>query len=176
MRLVIHGSSGSGKTTLGRQIAAARDVPFFDMDDFNWRPGWTSRSVTDLEGLRADVRAALSADRWVATGAYRGLRDLSWGRATDFVWLDLPLAVIMRRLILRSLQRSFSGQDVFPGCREHWWRLFDPEHPIPYTLANHGPRRTSIPQQLQLFPQARLHHCTSPQAVEALRHSFSAAP
>ena len=39
-RIHLIGGSGSGKTTLGRQLAARLGLPFIDLDDLYWEPGW----------------------------------------------------------------------------------------------------------------------------------------
>ncbi len=39
-RIVIIGPSGSGKTTLGRWLERELGLPFTDLDDLHWQPGW----------------------------------------------------------------------------------------------------------------------------------------
>jgi adenylate kinase family enzyme len=100
-RLVIIGPSGSGKTTLGRWVEATLGLPFTDLDDVHWRPGWTEAAV---DGFRRDVNRLCTAPRWVLAGNCGKARDLIWPRADTLVWLDLPLAYVLWRSTARALR------------------------------------------------------------------------
>jgi hypothetical protein len=39
-RVNIIGTSGSGKSTFGRKLAAALELPFYEMDQLYWLPDW----------------------------------------------------------------------------------------------------------------------------------------
>lgn len=41
MRIVIVGTSCAGKTTLGKKLAQESGIPYTDLDDLHWNPGWT---------------------------------------------------------------------------------------------------------------------------------------
>jgi adenylate kinase family enzyme len=175
MRVIIYGTSGSGKSTFAAALAKARNVACIELDLINWRPGWVGRNATDLEGFIADVRAAISADAWVATGAYSRVREMMWGRATDVVYLDLPRNVIMGQVIKRSLQRASSGEDVFPGCKENWGRLLTAEHPIRWAWSTYYRRREIFETLIKEPANAhlRIHRCTSRAEVAAKLHELS---
>ncbi len=38
-RVAIIGNAGGGKSTMARKLAAARGLPYFAVDKFQWRPG-----------------------------------------------------------------------------------------------------------------------------------------
>jgi hypothetical protein len=97
----------------------------------------------------------------VLAGNYTKVVHLTWPRATDLVWLDLPKGQIMRQVIGRSLQRAFSGRDVFPGCRETVGQLFGAEHPIRYAFTTYTRRREQVTARLAdpAHAHLRLHHC-----------------
>lgn len=144
MRVAVVGTSGSGKSTFARQLAEARSIPFHELDLINWRPGWFSRSEQEPEAFIADVDAATALPEWTIAGGYAKVRPLIWSRATHLVWLDLPRSLIMRQVIWRSLKRAASGGDVFPGCREHWARLFSREHPIHWAWDTYTRRKAQF--------------------------------
>lgn len=58
-RISLVGVSGSGKTTVGRQLAAALDVPFIELDSLFHQPGWTDLPHDEF---RRRVSEALKAD------------------------------------------------------------------------------------------------------------------
>jgi adenylate kinase family enzyme len=141
MRVAVVGTSGSGKSTFAAALAKARVVPFIELDLINWRPGWQDRSRLEPEAFKADVAAALAQPAWVLAGNYSLVRDAVWAAATHVVWLDLPRPLVMAQVIRRSFQRAASGADVFPGCKEKWGRMFDPEHPIPWAWSTYHRRK-----------------------------------
>jgi adenylate kinase family enzyme len=77
-RIVIIGVTGAGKTTLAFNVAARLGMPYTDLDDLYWRPGWQSAPE---EEFRGDVAKAAAADRWVMTGNYLSARNVLWPRA-----------------------------------------------------------------------------------------------
>ena len=165
MRVVVYGTSGSGKSTFAADLAGARNVPCIELDLINWRPGWIGRNKTDIDGFKEDVETAIAIDAWVASD----VRDRMWKRATDVVYLDLPRVVIVRQVIVRSFQRAFSGEDVFPGCREHWWRMASAEHPIRWAWSTFH-RRRDIYEGLIRDPQnahLTLHRCLTRTQIAA---------
>jgi adenylate kinase family enzyme len=163
VRVVVYGTSGSGKSTFAAALAKARGVPCIELDLINWRPGWVGRNTTDPAGFLGDVKAAIADEDWVATGAYSGVRDMMWKRATDVVYLDLPRNVIMGQVIKRSLQRAYCGDDVFPGCKENWGRLLTVEHPIRWAWSTYYRRQAIFETMIKepAFAHLRIHRCIS---------------
>ena len=102
-RILVLGRTGSGKTTLARQVAAALEVPHVELDALYFGENF---STVPLPVLRDRTRAAVAAERWVADGNKRAVRDLVWPRADTVVWLDYPFAVSVWRLGRRALWRT----------------------------------------------------------------------
>jgi adenylate kinase family enzyme len=167
MRFVIFGTTGSGKSTFAQKLAQARAIPFIELDLINWRPNWVGRNNSDPEGFAADVQMAIKAESWVATGAYGGVRSSLWSRATDLVFLDLPRHIVMTQVIKRSFKRVASKEDVFPGCKETWRAMLDPEHPIPWAWTTYHKRRQTFEKLTSepAFSHLRVHRCKSRQEV-----------
>lgn len=100
-RVYIVGGSGSGKSTLARQIARVLDVEAFDFD----------------KDLRADRHALAGADRWVVEGIFLYEIEPLLGRCDVVVWLDLPLRIARRRILIRHFWLSLLGSNRHRGLR-----------------------------------------------------------
>ena len=116
-RIVIFGSTGSGKTTLANRLAHTLELPHIELDALYWGPNWTE--LPDEE-FRQRVQTALSGSRWVIDGNFSQVRDITWGRATDLVWLDYSLLLIWSRLFRRALKRILQKVELWNGNRESW--------------------------------------------------------
>lgn len=123
----------------------------------NWGPNWLDRSRHDPDELARRVEHALAADRWVTDGNYRRALPLIFRRATDIVWLDYDRAVVMSRVIRRSIGRALSGGELWPGTgnREDWRRWIQKDHPIRWAWDTFDRRRV---QYAELFADPRLAH------------------
>jgi adenylate kinase family enzyme len=120
-RVLVAGVSGSGKTTFASRIAAAWQLPRYELDALHHGPGWAPRpSFLD------DVRAFAATDRWVSEWQYRskGVDDVLPPRAQLCVWLDYPDRIVRARLWRRTLGRSILRRELWNGNREPTlWRL-----------------------------------------------------
>lgn len=132
--IAVVGCSGSGKSTLSRALGAGTGLPVIELDSLFHQPGW---EPADTAAFRTAVEAALrQADAvggWIVDGNYNSkLDDLVLSRAGVVLWFDLPRAVVMRRIVLRSLRRALLREPLWNGNRERWRNLlrWDPEHSI----------------------------------------------
>ena len=143
MRVAVVGTSGSGKTTFADALARARGVARVDLDAINWQPGWRDLNRDDPDEFARRVSAAIAPDEWVSCGNYGKVRPLLLARATHLVWLDYPRAVVMGRVLRRSLVRAVSGRELWPGTgnREDFRRWLDKEHPIRWAWDTYERRR-----------------------------------
>lgn len=131
-RVSVVGNSGSGKTTLARGLAATLGVAHVELDALHHGPGWTAPT---REEFQARVAAALdgATDGWVACGNYSAVRaEVVWPRADTVVFLDLPRPIVMRQVVLRTLRRTITREELWNGNREPLGNLFrlDPEQSI----------------------------------------------
>lgn len=152
---VIGTASGCGKTTFGRALAAILGASFVELDAIHWQAGWTPLDAADL---RRRVEPLLEQDAWVVDGAYRGkLGDLVLERADTVVWLDLPRRVWLPRLVLRTLRRALTREELWNGNRESLWgAVSHADSLVRYALANDRRRRHRYPAELGRFRVARL--------------------
>jgi adenylate kinase family enzyme len=119
-RIAITGASGNGKTTLARAVAERAGLRFVEIDALNHiGPNWTEATP---EELREKVEQALSGDGWVTDATYRNkLRGLVQARADTIVWLDLPLRIVLWRLLRRTHRRIRDRTVLWGGNVESSW-------------------------------------------------------
>ena len=120
-RIHVTGISGSGKTTVAGRIAGRLGIPYIELDALHWQPNW---QLPQLEDFRAKVAAALAPEAWVLEGNYRKVQDLIWPRAQQVIFLDLPLALTLWRLMRRTVGRSLRNEVLWAGNRENLWTTF----------------------------------------------------
>jgi adenylate kinase family enzyme len=115
------GCSGSGKTTLARSLASTLGLPHIELDAIFHQPGWTPLHE---DAFRARVGQAVDAPGWVVDGNYSVVQDIVWQRADTVVWFDLSFAVVMARIIRRTLLRVVTRQELWNGNKEPWSNMF----------------------------------------------------
>jgi adenylate kinase family enzyme len=152
---VIATASGCGKTTFGRSLATALGLPFVELDAIHWQAGWTE---VDAAELRRRVEPLVEANAWVIDGSYRGkLGDLVLEGADTVVWLDLPRRVWLPRLVVRTLRRVVTREELWNGNRESLANVFTgSESVIRFALRTEGRRRHRYPRELARYRVARL--------------------
>lgn len=177
-RIVVIGSSGAGKTTLARRIAVRLGIAQIELDALNWGPGWRNLSVEAPEVFLGRVKDASAARAWVSDGNYGSARPILFDRATDVIWLDYSRAVVMRRVIWRSIRGALERGELWPGTgnRETVWRWLDPEHPIRWAWSTHARRRASFAALFEAFGSGpmRLHRLRTPSEADGLLERIAA--
>jgi adenylate kinase family enzyme len=152
-RVVVIGTSGSGKTTLAERLAAALGYEHIELDAIHWLPDWEMRP---LEEFREKVTEAIAGETWVVDGNYGKVRDIVWGRATTVVWLNYSRAVVLWRIVTRTLLRSLRQEELFSGNRESLaTAMFGKESIVAWSMGTFARRRREYPQ---LFKQAAYEH------------------
>jgi adenylate kinase family enzyme len=139
LRVSVIGTSCSGKTSLARRIASAKNIRHVELDAIHWLPNWTPLGTDEF---RAAVQAAAQRDEWVIDGNYSKVRDIVWARATDVVWLNLPLIKVLWRAVLRTTRRVTTKEELFGGNRETLRLvLFDRDSILWWVLRTHRRRK-----------------------------------
>ena len=134
-RVLVAGTSGAGKTTLARRVAGVLQLPCVELDALFHGPGWTPRP--DFAG---EVHRFAATATWVTEWQYDAVRSLLADRADLLVWLDLPRAVVVRRVVLRTLVRRLRRQQLWNGNVEPplWTFLTDAEHIVRWSWKSHA--------------------------------------
>jgi hypothetical protein len=164
-RINVIGTSCSGKTTLARAVAERLHLPCVELDALFWGPGW--REVP-MPAFRERLRAALTADTWVADGSYASHRDITWERVDTVVWLDYPMPLVLWRWARRTVGRIRSQEEFWPGTgnRESIRNAFRRGGLLWWILRTHRSRRRRTLRQLAAAPQIQLIRLRSPAESE----------
>jgi adenylate kinase family enzyme len=120
-RIHIVGTAGSGKTYLAQELSTRLGIPHIELDALFWRSGWQE---SENEDFRGRVREALSGEAWVVDGNYSRVRDIVWKQVELVVWLDYSLWVCFWRVLLRSIGRIISREELWNGNRESFSDVF----------------------------------------------------
>ena len=130
-RIQIIGPSCAGKTTLGRVLAQRLGLPFADLDDLYWEPGWQEAAPPVFASRLA---AATAGAGWVLAGNYFGHTRISlWPRVDALVVLDQAFARVMLRALRRTLLRAVLGTPCCNGNTEQLRRLLHHDGVLRYT-------------------------------------------
>lgn len=117
-RINVRGTTGAGKTRFAAELATQLGVPHIELDALHWGPNWSEPSP---ETFRDTVQSAMDTNPggWVIDGSYdRKLGDMVTGVADTIVWIDLPLTVVLFRLLRRTLGRVLRREELWNGNRE----------------------------------------------------------
>lgn len=124
-RVLVIGSGGSGKSTFSRSLGERLGLEVIHLDKEYWRPGWVEPTK---EEWRLAVERLCARESWVMDGNYSGTLDLRLEACDTVIFLDLPRAVCVWRVLKRALMyRNSTRPDMAEGCREsfnpkflHW--------------------------------------------------------
>jgi adenylate kinase family enzyme len=115
-RVVVFGTTGSGKSRLAERLAGRTSLRVVELDALFWGKDW---QPAPLELFRHRVECEIRDGDWIVVGNYGQVRDLTWRRADTLVWLDLPLPVVMSRLVRRTMRRVLTKEELWgTGNRE----------------------------------------------------------
>ena len=72
----------------------------------------------------------MAEDEWVTEWQYSSARAALAARADLVVWLDLPVATVMRQVTVRTVRRQLRREVLWNGNREpSLWTVFtEPDH------------------------------------------------
>lgn len=147
-RIHVKGVSGSGKTTFARDLAVALGLAHLELDAVFWDAGWTFRDLDEARGIILDLQAA-HPEGWVVDGNWTSRRDGlldpgTPGGADLLIWLDYRRAVVMQRLIRRTVRRGVTREELWHGNRERPGTWFNPdphENILVWGWKQHGVQR-----------------------------------
>lgn len=114
-RILVYGVTGSGKTTLAAAIAERTGLPWHEVDQLTWQPGWVP--VPEDEQRRR-IRDICAGERWVLDTAYGVWLDVPLERAQLVVALDYPRWLSLSRLLRRTLARAVDKRPICNGNLE----------------------------------------------------------
>ncbi len=133
-RVLVIGPCGAGKSTLASELGQRLGLPLFHMDQLNWKPGWIESGKAEIS---TKLRNIVNTDRWLIDGTYGGTLAQRLERADTVIYLDFPITLCVRRLLLRIwMYRGRNRPDMTENCPER----FDLGFLIYLIRWNSGPR------------------------------------
>ena len=162
------GISGSGKTTLATELALRLQLPHVELDSIFHQPGWTPLPDEDFA---QEVTARLQSSSWVVDGNYSQISRLVLDQCDTLILLDYSRALVMRRIVPRTVRRGLLRQQLWNGNRESIMNIFklDPEYNILlWAWTMHGRRHHSNLEYEAEFRAAgrTVHRFASPRQTE----------
>ena len=116
------GNGASGKSTLAGRLATALGADFVELDALNWLPDWVGLNETNPAELERRFGCATLGDAWVVAGSYEGFSQRAfWSRLDTVVWLDLPMPLLLWRVLRRSWQRWRRRELLWETNVERFW-------------------------------------------------------
>jgi adenylate kinase family enzyme len=167
-RIVVVGTTSSGKSTLAKALSERLGFDFIELDALHWGPNWTP---ADTLTFWERVERTTDSEAWVVAGNYSRVRDLIWSRAEAVIWLDYPLPIVFWRLLVRTIRRAVTQEELWNGNREKFWwhlKLWSEESLFHWLFKTYWRRKREIPFLLSLpeFQHLTLIHLKHPRETE----------
>lgn len=162
-RILVAGLSGSGKTSLARRLAAILAIEHTEIDALHHGAGWQPRPE-----FLDDVDALVARASWIAEWQYGSARERLADGADALVWLDMPYAVSMTRLVVRTLRRRLRKEVLWNGNVEPPLATFvtDRDHVVRYAWRGRAKYRTIVPELERTHPHLTVVRLRSQADVE----------
>ncbi|HEX7734390.1 MAG TPA: hypothetical protein VF458_06000 [Ktedonobacteraceae bacterium] len=134
-RVAVIGNGGGGKTTMCRRLSCALNIPFYPIDQIQFKPGWQPATH---EEFREKHEQILAREKWIIDG---------WGPREDIlrrfeladtlIFVDHPLSIHYWWAAKRQFLSIFRGYPDGPeGCEllPVTRRMFQTIHRVHYKL------------------------------------------
>lgn len=145
-RILVYGVTGSGKTTAARRIAEATGLPFHDVDELTWEPGWVAVSE---EEQRRRAAAICAEPEWVLDTAYSTWLDIPLARVDLIVGLDYPRWFSFQRLVRRTVARNIDNRPICNGNVETWRNTFSADSILVWHFRSFANKRARLRAWMQ---------------------------
>ena len=164
------------------RLAEALDARFVELDALNWQPGWVALHDTDPGELDRRIREATRGERWVVAGSYMSHSQRAfWDRLHSVIWLDLPMPLLLWRVLRRTWQRWRSRELLWGTNYERFWPQFliweKHESLLAWIVTQHARKRKGMVKYLSdpRWAHIRFVRLTSTGEVEAFAAALERA-
>jgi len=121
-RVLVIGPGGAGKSTLARRLGERLGLEVIHLDRFYWGAGWAE---PPKEEWARRVEELLGREAWVMDGNYSGTLGRRLEACDSVVFLDLPRASCVWRVLKRLVTSRWRGRpDMAEGCPERFSLAF----------------------------------------------------
>lgn len=121
-RILISGNSNSGKSTLAAELAELFDYDFVELDALNFEGSWTGLNESNPTRFKEKVAKATAGEHWVVAGSYENFsKGIFWQKLDTIIWLDLPMPLLVWRMLRRSWKRWRTQELLWGSNREYFW-------------------------------------------------------
>ncbi|KZZ99186.1 Shikimate kinase [Moelleriella libera RCEF 2490] len=121
-RIQVIGVTGAGKSTFARRLGQELSIPVCELDSL-FHESRAGGALPEDDARRSVQALVESNDEWILDGNHWvQLKDVSYNKATDIIWIDTPLPLTLWRVITRTiwevltipgvLQRELSGNSL----------------------------------------------------------------
>lgn len=128
-RVIIFGNSGAGKSTLAKDLARRDQLAHFDLDSVAWlltSPPQRKPVADSKNGIDAFLK---ENKQWVIEGCYSDLLELVLHKATEIIFLDLPIGLCVANAKARPWEphkyESKQAQDANLTMLLNWISDYD---------------------------------------------------
>jgi len=115
-RLAIIGNAGGGKSMLARKLGESLDLPVYQFDDLQWRPGWERTPDDEIHATHTEW---IAKPRWIIDGwGNWEILQARFDAADTIVFVDFPIAVHYWWAAKRQIKAAFNRNSGWPpeGC------------------------------------------------------------
>ncbi len=171
-RILVYGVTGSGKTTMAREIAARTGLPWHEIDNLTWEPGWV---IVPVDEQRRRVAAICAGERWILDTAYGAWLEVPLERVQLIVALDYLRWRSLWRLIRRTLLRNLDQKPICNGNTESLRQTFSRNSIILWHFQSFGRKRDRMRAWAADESGPDVVRLTSPAAAQRWLDSLSLA-
>lgn len=148
-KIIVAGvSAGVGKSTFAARLGEKLDLPVHHLDAYHWKPGWKEAGKEEFKAAQHNI---VKGGDWIIEGNYSSTFDIRMAQADTFIYLELPLAVCLYRVLKRWLSNiGKTRPDMGEGCPEKMeWEF------LKFIVTTYAARKVKMRSRMRHFLEAR---------------------
>ncbi|MBT2570589.1 topology modulation protein [Planococcus sp. ISL-110] len=149
--MVLGVSSGVGKSSFSMELADILRIPVHHLDAYFWKPGWVESSHEEFSEKQQRL---VEQDSWIIEGNYTGTYEVRRVKADTLIYLELPLAVCLYRVVKRRLMNHGETRpDMAFGCPEKLDKGF-----LKFIVSTYSARKVKMRKRMAQFIEESPHN------------------